>query len=178
MTSEACVCSELGYLTLQECGKYDWIGYGIVNDIEECPDGIVDFHPLKIFKGKYSKQEDVFLNCDIDCVPDVNKGESWLIYAKKDNAQNLHVSFCGHSRKQLPDSIQDFQGDVNGRSFRGELKFLSENFEVAQKVNGINLEQRKYEKVDPAKIPYLLGAGLMFMVIGYFVFNKILGKRK
>jgi len=177
-TTQACICEELGFLTLQECGKYDWIAYGVINDVEVCPEGLVDFHPLKIYKGKYSKQVDVELNCDIDCVPDVNKGETWLIYAEKDNAQNLRVSFCGHSRKQLPDSVQDFQGDVNGRTFKGELDFLDQNFEVATKFNGINLEQRKYEKVNPKLVPYLIGIGLLFMIVGYFVFNKILGKQQ
>jgi len=101
-----------------------------------------------------------------------------LVYAEKDNAQNLRVSFCGHSRKQLPDSVQDFQGDVNGRTFKGELDFLDQNFEVATKFNGINLEQRKYEKVNPKLVPYLIGIGLLFMIVGYFVFNKILGKQQ
>jgi len=176
--TQACICEELSFLTLQECGKYDWIAYGVVGEVETCPEGIVSFDPLKIYKGKYSKRVEVELNCDIDCVPDVNTGETWLFYAEKDNAQNLRVGFCGHSRKQLPDSIQDFQSEFNGRTFKGELQFLEENFEVARKVRGINLEQRKYEKVDPKLVPYLIGIGLLFMLIGYFVFNKIVEKNR
>jgi hypothetical protein len=172
--AQACICGTLDFLTLQECGRYDWIGYGVVNNTDTCPEGVINFHPLKIYKGGYSKEVEISFDCDQECIPDVNAGEYWLFYAKKDNAQDLHMSFCSHSRRQLPDSIQDYLGSANGRSFKGEMAFLDKNFEIAIKTRGINLEARKYKKVNPAYVPYLLSAGLVFMLIGYFVFNRIM----
>jgi len=172
--AKGCICGTLDFLTLQECGRYDWIGYGIVNNSEGCPEGVVNFHPLKIYKGSFTEAVDISFDCDQECIPDVNPGEYWLFYAKKDNAQELHMNFCNHSRKQLPDSVPDYLGAANGRSFKGEMEFLDATFEVAIKTRGINLEQRKYEKVNPEYIPYFLGASLLFMLIGYLVFNRIM----
>jgi hypothetical protein len=176
--TQACICGELGFLTLQECGRYDWIAYGVVNSSEGCPEGAINFHPLKIYKGSFVNEVDISFDCEQECIPDVNAGEHWIFYAKKDNAQELHMSFCSHSRKQVPDSIPDYLGAANGRSFKGEMAFLDENFKVAFKRRGINLEQRKYEKVNPKYIPFLLGSGLLFMVIGYFIFNRIMRNEK
>ena len=170
---KGCFCGDLEFLTLQECGRYDWIGYGLVNSSKSCPEGVINFIPLKIYKGSFTEEVDISFNCDQECIPDVNSGEYWIFYAKKDNAQSLHMNFCSHSRKQLPDSVQDYLGAANGRSFKGEMAFLDANFEVAIKTKGINLEQRKYEKVNPEYIPFLLGGGLLFMLIGYFIFNRI-----
>lgn len=174
--SWACVCKEQGKLSLQECGKYDWIAYGIVDEVSSCPEGVITFSPLAIYKGEYSKQVQLKMDCDVDCQHDAHPGDVWVFYAEKDNGQELNVGFCSHSRKKMPEGAPDFQTGINGMTFEKELLFLKDNFKVQTKSSKRELKARKYEKVNPRNIPLLLGAGLVFMVVGYFVFNKIVKK--
>lgn len=171
--SFACVCKEQGKLTLQECGKYDWIAYGVVDEVEGCPDGVIMFSPFSIYKGEYAEQVELNMDCDVDCQHDVAVGDTWVFYAEKDNGQDLNVGFCSHSRKKLPLGAPDFQTSINGLTFEKELLFLKEHFVVKTKASKKELKAKKYEKVEPKYVPILLGIGLLFMVVGYFVFNKI-----
>jgi hypothetical protein len=174
--SWACVCKEQGMLSLQECGKYDWIGYGVVDEVEECPEGIIKFSPISIFKGEYAKQVELKMDCDVDCQHDAHAGDTWIFYAEKDNGQELNVGFCSHSRKKMPEGIADFQTGINGMTFDKEMLFLKDHFTVKTKSSKRELKAKKYEKIESRYIPILLGAGLLFMVVGYFVFNKIVKK--
>ena len=66
----------------------------------------------------------------------------------------------------------DYQYDLRGTSFDEDLTFLKDNFSV--KVYGKReLLPKKYEKVNPKLVPILLGVGLVFMVVGYFVIKKL-----
>lgn len=170
--SYGCICPELDYLDLEQCSRYDFIAYGLVVEKEACPKGMVTFVPSEVFKGKFLSELPIEINCEVDCLLDINKGEYWLIYGKYTNAQEVKINFCGHSRKQLPDTIIDYQSELSGRVFQKELQFLQSTFELQTADSKHELKQRKYEKVDPALVPWLFGIGGVVMVIGYLTFFR------
>lgn len=177
LSTSACICPELSAITKQKCGSYEWIAYGKVGSVKGCPEGSFEFHPLNIFKGAYADVVPVALDCEYECVPDIVEGDTWILYGKLNNAQEVYLNFCGHSHKRLPDSVQDYHAELAGMSFKAELAFLQDNFNTVEETNRKEIGELKYEKVDPALVPWLLGGGLVFMVVGYFVFNAVM-KRK
>ena len=168
----AAVCDDLPKLSLEQCGHYDFIAYGKIESDLNCDNEQVSFYPLSVFKGYIEgKKIDLFTSCSDNGLP-LSKGEYWVLYGFYNNAQQIKLSICGHSRKQISNEEVDYQRDLRGTSFDEDLTFLKDNFSV--KVYGKReLLPKKYEKVSPKLVPILLGVGLVFMVVGYFVIKKL-----
>ncbi len=170
--SIAAVCDDLPKLSLEQCGHYDFIAYGRIESDLDCDDKKVSFYPLSLFKGYIEEKKiDLYTSCSDNGLP-LAEGEYWLLYGFYNNAQQIKLSICGHSRKQISKEEVDYQQDLRGTSFQEDLTFLKENFSL--KVFGKKeLLPKKYEKVNPKLVPILLGIGLLFMVVGYFVIKKL-----
>ena len=166
------VCDDLPTLSLEQCGHYDFIAYGKIESDLDCDNEQVVFSPISVFKG-YVEDETInlYTSCSDNGLP-LSKGEYWILYGFYNNSQQLKLSICGHSRKQIYKEGFDYQQDIRGTSFEEDLTLLKENFSL--KVFGEKeLLPKKYEKVDPKLVPILLGVGLLFMVVGYFVIKKL-----
>ena len=170
--SIAAVCDDLPKLSLEQCGHYDFIAYGRIESALDCDDKKVSFYPLSLFKGYIEEKKiDLYTSCSDNGLP-LAEGEYWLLYGFYNNAQQIKLSICGHSRKQISKEEVDYQQDLRGTSFQEDLTFLKENFSL--KVFGKKeLLPKKYEKVNPKLVPILLGIGLLFMVVGYLVIKKL-----
>lgn len=170
LTSQAVVCGDLPVLSVEQCGHYDFIAYGRIDSELDCEDGMALFTPVSVFKGTMDKSIEVYTACEDNGLP-VSKGEYWILYGDFNNAQEVNLNVCGHSRKQLPKGEVDYQSDVRGSTFQEDLSFLRANFKP--KVQGEReLLPKKYQKMDPVMVPVLLGAGLLFMIVGYFFIRK------
>jgi len=171
-SSYAVVCDVLPKLSLEQCGHYDFIAYGKVETDFDCENEKFSFQPIFIFKG-FSKEKNIVLYTPCsDGGLHVSKGEYWIIYGFLNNAQELRLSICGHSRKQIPEDQIDYFQDIRGSNFKDDLAFLKENFTL-KSFGEKELLPKKYQKVDPKLVPILLGVGLLFMLIGYFVIKKM-----
>ncbi len=170
--SIAAVCDILPKLSLEQCGHYDFIAYGKIESDLDCGNEQVSFYPISVFKGHIEdKTIDLFTSCS-DNGLSVSKGEYWVLYGFYNNAQQIKLTICGHSRKQVSKEDVDYQHDLRGTSFEEDLTFLKENFSI--KVSeGKNLLPKKYQKVEPVMVPVLLGVGLVFMVVGYLFIKKL-----
>lgn len=170
--SFAAVCDVLPKLSLEQCGHYDFIAYGKIESDLDCENETVSFYTISVFKGSIKEKiVDLKTSC-LDNGLVVTKGEYWLLYGFYNNAQELKLSVCGHSRKQTPKNEIDYQTEVRGSSFVDDLKLLKQYFTL-KVVGKKELSAKKYEKFDPKLVPVLLGIGLLFMVVGYFVMKKI-----
>lgn len=165
------VCPELPALNLQQCGHYDFIAYGRVDEQINCDEGSVLFAPISVFKGISDDLVKVLTNCSDNGIP-MSKGEYWLVFGKKNNAQEINVSICEHSRLQFPEGEIDYLLDIRGSSFHEDLSFLKDNFK--KKIVGEKeLLAKKYEKISPLKTLILLSSGFVFMLVGFFVIRRM-----
>ena len=164
-------CPDLPKLSLEKCGHYDFVAYGRVDSEVDCEDQKFLFTPINVFKGESSKSIDLFTKCQGEGLS-VSKGEYWILFGKMNNSLEVQLSFCGHSRKQLPVGEKDYETEARGTSFSEDLAFLKNSF-IEKKENQNELKARKYEKVDPILVPILLGVGLVFMVVGYFFIKRL-----
>ena len=172
--SKACMCPDLEVLSLEHCGGYEVIFQGEVMKVLDCPEGKVLFKVKTLFKGNAIPQQNVLFSCGSGCSMDFQAGEEWLLFLKKNNAQDLLVNFCGHSRKKYPENQLDPHTELSGRDYASELMFLHENFSPKSIQAGKQeLEMKRYEKVEPSNIPVLLGVSMAFMVVGFFVMRKV-----
>ena len=121
--------------------------------------------------GEIDEEAELFTSCNNQGLA-VTKGEYWILYGEMNNSLEVKLSFCGHSRKQLPKEQRDYETEIRGTSFEEDLAFLKANFDTKQKDKN-ELKARKYEKVDPYLVPILLGAGLLFMVVGFFIMKRL-----
>lgn len=162
-------------LSVETCGFYDFIAYGRVDSEIDCSNsGALLFSPVELFKGDASGDLILYTDCK-DCGVSFSKGEYWIVFGNKNNAQEIQVNQCSFTRNQLPDTVQDYSEVVRGTKFEDDLVFLKNNFE--SKVDDKNeLKAKKYEKVDPELVPVFLGISLVFMLIGFLVIKRI-GKR-
>lgn len=169
----ASICDPLPKLSLEQCGHYDFIAYGKIESDLDCKTNIVSFYTISVFKGYFKdKIIDFHTSCSDDGLP-VTKGEYWILYGSYNNAQEIRLSICGHSRKQISKKEIDYQTDVRGSSFKQDLNFLKQNFSLKGPNKKKELSQKKYEKLNPKLVPVLLGVGLLFMIIGYFVMRGL-----
>lgn len=173
--NQAAQCPELPKLNLEICGLYDYIAFGRFESAVNCESQSAYFTPIQIFKGDFSKELEIFTPCDDKGLP-VSKNEYWIIFGKQNNSLETQLNICGHNRQKFPSDAQDFNTAARGTSFNQNLEFLRANF--TPKIDDKQeLKARKYEKIDPIKIPILLGIGLLFMLAGMLIF-KIVAKRK
>ena len=177
--SFACVCDDFDVISKQECGKYEVIFAGTVLKYFPCEKekGKVIFAVQDVYKGELSKEQELVFECKTDdCPVEFLKDEEWLIFAKKNAAQEIIYHPCSRSRKLLPDTVQDYFTELTGQTFFQEKAFLQDNFNGSIGFDG-NLKAKKYEKVDPKLIPIFIGISLIFMIVGILVM-RYLKKRK
>ena len=89
----ACDCDPLDALSKENCGVYDVIFEGKVDKVDSCAEGEINISFLiqDLFKGNYLSVVNVKNNCAEGCEMHFGKGDVWLIYAEKNNAQDVIV---------------------------------------------------------------------------------------
>ncbi|MFM7021794.1 MAG: hypothetical protein ACKOXB_02365 [Flavobacteriales bacterium] len=173
--AEACECPELHPLTLADCGRYEVIFEGRIDSIapgNDDNDTIAYFTINKLFKGNFLTIVPLHFDGEADCPLYFQKGETWIIYAEKNNAQEARVEFCSRTRK-MPAAGEDDMFLYNSvYTYNKELQMLAEFFPDGEKASEGGLQPRKYEKVDPVMIPLLMGISLAFIIVGLYFFRK------
>lgn len=177
-TVSACSCKPPERLVLTELAAYDVIFKGRVTDKEEaCTEAVyVTFKIDEQYFGDVLKEQVLQYDCSSSCAMSFEIGDEWLIYAEKNNALDVIVSLCSRSRKFFENVNEDFYTYSLGNTYLEEIDFLRSNFEVNQSFKD-ELQVIKYEKVPVSKIPWLLGSSIVFMIVGYLVFNKLTKKK-
>ncbi|MFT6716922.1 MAG: hypothetical protein ACJA0Q_001570 [Saprospiraceae bacterium] len=175
----ACVCDEKPTLSLQVCSLYDVIFSGDVQNTSVCEDGNskVLFNVSELYKGDVEFVSELQYVCGVeDCSVDFHDDSEWLIFAKKNNAQECIFELCSYSRELLPDSTAVYINQLRGSTFFQDKDFLASQFDIKKRSKN-ELRSRKYEKVDPKLIPVFLGVSLLFMLGGMFVFKRVSKKK-
>lgn len=175
LMSFGCQCPELPTLDRKSVSTYELVFYGKVDEVQECNSDIqvVTFQILELYKGVVLDElVSINYSCETNaCFTDFIAEEQWLVYCKKNNAQDFILPDCSHSRKLMEQGHIDYQEEIRGSSFFEDKTYLSSNFEL-EKVDEKGLKPKKYEKVDDGLIPIFLGASLLFMIIGMLIFRK------
>lgn len=169
----ACNCDPLDALSKENCGVYDVIFEGKVNSVTKCADGEqqISFSIQDLFKGNYLSVINVKNNCGDGCAMHFEKDDVWLIYAEKNNAQDVIVHFCSRSRKRVVNGEQDDYAFASGLSYQQEKDKLLSFFSVNEEKSNI-LKPRQYEKVDPSLIPVFLIVSVVFILLAMWAFKK------
>jgi hypothetical protein len=169
----ACDCDPLDALSKENCGVYDVIFEGKVNSVTKCVDGEqqISFSIQDLFKGNYLSVINVKNNCADGCAMHFEKDDVWLIYAEKNNAQDVIVHFCSRSRKRNAGEEKDDYVFASGLTYQQEKDRLLSFFSANEEKN-TNLKPRQYEKVDPSLIPVLLIVSVVFILLALWAFKK------
>lgn len=169
----ACDCDPLDALSKENCGVYDVIFEGKVDKVDSCAEGEINISFLiqDLFKGNYLSVVNVKNNCAEGCEMHFEKGDVWLIYAEKNNAQDVIVHFCSRSRKLNLAQEKDDYVVASGLTYQQEKDKLISFFSVNEEKNS-NLKPRTYEKVDPSLIPVLLIVSVVFILLAMWAFKK------
>lgn len=175
LTTFGCQCPELPLLDKKSFSTYELVLFGKVEELKECSAGNqkVVFQVLELYKGDLSKElVSIDFSCETNtCFTEFNEGEQWLVYCKKNNAQDFILPDCSHTRKLIENGQIDYQEEMRGSSFFEDKTYLSSNFGIEQVFEN-DLKPKKYEKVDDRLIPVFLGVSLLFMIIGMLIFRK------
>lgn len=170
--SVASVCEVLPNLSLEQCGHYDFIAFGKIESDLNCEGEEFSFYTFSVFKGHVKKKKiNLYTSC-FDNGLAISKGEYWILYGYFNNSQQIKLTVCGHSRKQTLNEEIDYQKELRGSTFQEDLNFLKENFSI-KLFDKKELLPKKYEKIEPKFVPILLGIGLIFMIIGFFIMRKL-----
>ena len=169
----ACDCDPLDALTKEHCGVYDVIFEGKVDSVTKCVDGemSISFFIEELYKGNYLSQVNVKNYCADGCEMHFAKGDVWLIYAEKNNAQDVIVHFCSRSRKLNAANENDDYEIASGMKYQEEKDMLSSFFSNNEQKNSL-LKSRSYEKVDPSLIPVFLIVSVVFFLLVLWAFKK------
>lgn len=169
----ACGCPELHPLTLADCGRYEVIFEGTIDSVYACSDekALTYFSVETLFKGDFLTIVPVYFECGTSCEMDFQKGDRWIIYGEKNNAQEVVVNFCSRSRKQPAEGETDHYAFASAHTYNEELSLLNEFFEIGEKHNE-GIQPRKYEKVNPSLIPIFLLVSIIFMAVGLYLFRR------
>jgi len=169
----ACDCDQLDKLSLENCGVYDVIFEGKVESVSACDNGEskIVFSINDIFKGDFISVAEVKNVCTDDCAMHFEKGETWLVYAEKNNAQEVIVHFCSRSRKRNEAGESDDYVAASGYSYEQEKEKLKEFFPNKEEAQSF-IKPRRYEKVEPSTTILLLVVSLAFLLVGFWAFKK------
>ncbi len=169
----ACGCPELHPLTLADCGRYEVIFEGRIDSVAKCDDekSLAFFSIETQFKGDFITIVPVYFECGTSCEMDFQKGDTWIIYGEKNNAQEVVANFCSRTRKRTAEGQSDNYIFNSVHTYNEELNLLNEFFEPGEKHNE-GIEPRKYEKVDPSLIPIFLLVSIIFMAVGMYLFRR------
>lgn len=169
----ACDCDPLDELTKENCGVYDVIFEGKVDAVKACKDGeqSVVFSIQDLYKGNYISFIEVKNECIDGCEMHFEKGDVWLIYAEKNNAQDVIVHFCSRSRRLNEANENDDYEIASGLKYQQEKDKLISFFPSGDQKNTL-LKPRTYEKVDPTLIPVFLIVSVVFFMLVLWAFKK------
>ena len=171
--SFACDCEPLDILNLENCGVYDVIFEGKVEKVSNCISGeaTITFSVNNSYKGDLLSVAEVKNECSSDCAIHFEKGETWLIYAEKNNAQEFVVHFCSRSRKMNREGENDDYWAASGYTYHQESDKLKQLFPNSEDTKGM-IKPRHYEKVEPVTAIILLAVSLVFLILGFWAFKK------
>lgn len=174
LVQSACTCDVILPMTFESTAGVPVIFYGEVTKVSEgCEEeSNVYFRIIEQYKGHVDSHQKVVYKCGTECGMSFIPGEKWIIYGGLKNDQSITVDWCSRSRRSFQNQKEDFYKGLLGSSFQEEMKFLRSNFEV-NKVFKKGISERKYQQMNPKNIPWLLGIGAAFMLVGYLVFTRI-----
>lgn len=169
----ACDCDPLDALTKENCGVYDIIFEGKVDEVKVCKDGEqkIIFSIQDVYKGNLISFVEVQNECIDGCEMHFERGDVWLIYAEKNNAQDVIVHFCSRSRRLNKANENDDYAVASGLTYEQEKDKLLSFFPPNDQKNSV-LKPRTYEKVDPSLIPIFLIVSVAFFMLALWAFKK------
>lgn len=169
----SCDCPDLEKINLSVCSKYSAIARVKIDKLGECSRDkrMVFFEVLDLYKGKIEKQDWFWLDCATQCSFIIEEGDEWIVYLKKNNAQELLLNFCGHSRKLIPSDLEDYQTEIVGLTYNEEIKFLENNFDVNSYYQE-GIKPRSYQKVSSQTTLILLIVGLVTMLAALLISKR------
>ena len=175
-TKAECRCGKILPMTFKATAGVPVIFYGEVIEVDsDCEEeSYLTFEIIELYKGNLSKTQECIYQCGTDCGMSFVPGEKWIIYSSINNAQYPVLDWCSRSRREFLHDGEDFYEGLLSSTFQEELDFLRHYFEINKNFKG-GLKERQYEKVPVKLIPWLLGIGALFMILGYVIFGK---KRK
>lgn len=171
-----CTCDFILPMTFESTAGVPIIFYGEVKEVDsDCnEESIITFEIIELYKGNLTKSQEAYYQCGTECGMSFIPGERWIVYSTINNAQYPVLDWCSRTRREFLTEGSDFYEGVLFSTFQEELSFLRKNFE-ANKNFKAGLKERQYEKVPVKLIPWLLGIGALFMILGYVLLGK---KRK
>lgn len=160
-------------MTFEATAGVPVIFYGEVKEVDsECEEeSSITFEIIELYKGNLSKTQECIYQCGTECGMSFIPGERWIIYSDINNAQFPVLDWCSRSRREFLSDGKDFYEGVLFSTFEEEIAFLRTHFEPNKNFKK-GLKERQYEKIPGNYIPWLLGAGALFMVLGYWLFGK------
>ena len=169
----ACDCADLEKMDVQVASKYNAIARIKIDKLGDCKDGkmMVFFDVLDLYKGTIEKQDWLWADCSTQCSFNFEGNEEWIVYLKKNNAQELLLNFCSHSRKLIPDDLEDYQTELVGLSYTEEKQFLENNFDVNAYYSG-GIKPRSYKKISMETTVLLVVVGLVTMLIALWLSKR------
>lgn len=179
--SYACKCPAMAPLTIVECRKFDVIAQCQVDSLGACNGKSIAFvHTIQMYKGEVPNNWNFVFDCSSSCQLSIEKGDTWLVYAKSNDEQQLELGFCDRNRKKFSKVEEDYFLVNTGLTFQEELDYLVKNIGLKQAPNEengkqkIDITQRENEQTSGGNKIWLLIASLAFFLIFYFfVQNKI-----
>lgn len=168
-----CTCGNILPMTFEATAGVDVIFYGQVKEVDnDCEEeSSITFEIIELYKGNLSRTQEAIYQCGTECGMSFVPGERWIIYSAINNAQFPVLDWCSRSRREFTSGNKDFYEGLLFTTFSEELEFLRTNFE-ANKNFKKGLKDRQYQKVPVNYIPWLLGAGALFMGLGYLFFTR------
>jgi LPXTG-motif cell wall-anchored protein len=171
--AEGCGCPLPSKIDKEECAYYNVIALGTVQSVGLCEGEIQKAEILidELYKGGTNRKTEIIMDCSATCPIQLASGETWLFFLEKNNAQELVLKTCTHSRKKMPEEIQNYDDEVFGMSFGETKNFLRNNFEVNAHFQN-DLKPRAYQKVSGTQAIIFVTIGLVAMLLGYFFFAR------
>ena len=169
----ACDCADLEKIDVHVVSKYNAIARIKVDKLGDCKDGklMVFFDVLDLYKGTIEKQDWLWADCSTQCSFNIEGSEEWIVYLKKNNAQELLLNFCSHSRKLIPEDLEDYHTELVGLSYADEKQFLENNFDVnAYYSEGI--KPRSYKKISLQTTVLLVAVGFVTMLLALWISKR------
>ena len=190
--ARACDCpAHPGVLTIDKTEAFDVIFRGIADTTTECSRGkaITRFRGLTLYKGqKVPKILEIRHRCYGSCKMPCLKGAEWLIFAHRDSAGKLEVSYCERNRKKPVASSSDEYTLYNEMTWSEENEFLAQRLLPAYFIEEEDIkiiEEKKLKVIDQnrdiryadesSKI-YIILASLVGFLTTYLVVRKFFRK--
>ena len=175
----ACDCPPTPKLDKTYTDGYAFIFKGGVKSVTQCNDGIAKAHFVlqELYKGKSTKEIDVYFDCGKDCPMSFNAGETWIIYSNYAQVGKPDVSLCSRSRKLVDNEIR-IQTDFvpTDYSFEQEAEWLrtSLGLQGFLKENDSSMLSHRNELPSRSNALLLIGISLGGLLLLYFVFKKFI----